>query len=58
MSSAISEGKGSITFKFVLERDINDAANDVREKVSAAMATSRRSCSRRSSRRSIPIRIR
>jgi HAE1 family hydrophobic/amphiphilic exporter-1 len=34
----ISEGKAQITVKFVLERDINDAANDVREKVSAAMA--------------------
>jgi len=37
-SMQISEGKGNITIKFVLERDINDAANDVREKVSAAMA--------------------
>src|ERR1019366_3703826 len=27
----IVEGHGSITIKFVLERDINDAANDVRE---------------------------
>src|SRR2546430_6257020 len=33
----ISEGKAQITVKFVLERDINDAANDVREKVSSAM---------------------
>jgi hydrophobic/amphiphilic exporter-1 (mainly G- bacteria), HAE1 family len=37
-SMQISEGKGNITIKFVLERDINDAANDVREKVSSAMA--------------------
>jgi HAE1 family hydrophobic/amphiphilic exporter-1 len=36
-SQRISEGKAQITVKFVLERDINDAANDVREKVSAAM---------------------
>ena len=36
-SMQISEGTGNITIKFVLERDINDAANDVREKVSAAM---------------------
>ena len=33
----ISEGKASLTVKFVLERDINDAANDVREKVAAAI---------------------
>src|SRR5206468_2677762 len=33
----ISEGKGQITVKFVLERDINDAANDVREKVAGAL---------------------
>ncbi|HWW84562.1 MAG TPA: efflux RND transporter permease subunit [Vicinamibacterales bacterium] len=33
----ISEGKAQISIKFVLERDINDAANDVREKVSSAM---------------------
>jgi HAE1 family hydrophobic/amphiphilic exporter-1 len=36
-SQRISEGKAQITIKFVLERDINDAANDVREKVSSAM---------------------
>src|SRR5690349_3926405 len=36
-SMRISEGHAQITVKFVLERDINDAANDVREKVSAAM---------------------
>src|SRR5438105_4119430 len=36
-SMRISEGKAQITVKFVLERDINDAANDVREKVSSAM---------------------
>jgi HAE1 family hydrophobic/amphiphilic exporter-1 len=36
-SMRIAEGKAQITIKFVLERDINDAANDVREKVSAAI---------------------
>src|SRR3984893_11521073 len=36
-SMRISEGKAMITVKFVLERDINDAANDVREKVSSAL---------------------
>ena len=36
-SMRIAEGKAQITIKFVLERDINDAANDVREKVSSAM---------------------
>src|SRR6478736_5361211 len=33
----ITEGHANITVKFVLERDINDAANDVREKVSSAL---------------------
>src|ERR1035437_9511806 len=36
-SGGIVEGDGTVTVKFVLERDINDAANDVREKVSSAM---------------------
>src|SRR5215472_14841035 len=36
-SMRIAEGRAQVTVKFVLERDINDAANDVREKVSAAM---------------------
>ena len=36
-SMRINEGKAQITVKFVLERDINDAANDVREKVAGAM---------------------
>ena len=36
-SGGIVEGHGTVTVKFVLERDINDAANDVREKVSSAM---------------------
>ena len=33
----ISEGRAQITVRFVLERDINDAANDVREKVAGAI---------------------
>jgi HAE1 family hydrophobic/amphiphilic exporter-1 len=33
----ISEGRAVIDVKFVLERDINDAANDVREKVAVGM---------------------
>src|SRR5437762_7758629 len=37
ISSRISEGKGSITVRFVLERDLNDAVNDVREKVAGAI---------------------
>ena len=36
-SMRIQEGKAQISVKFVLERDINDAANDVREKVAGAM---------------------
>jgi HAE1 family hydrophobic/amphiphilic exporter-1 len=32
-----SEGRGQITVRFVLERDINDASNDVREKVASAI---------------------
>jgi HAE1 family hydrophobic/amphiphilic exporter-1 len=37
LSSRINEGQAQITVKFVLERDINDASNDVREKVAGAM---------------------
>jgi HAE1 family hydrophobic/amphiphilic exporter-1 len=37
ISARVSEGRGNITVRFVLERDINDAANDVREKVSSAL---------------------
>jgi HAE1 family hydrophobic/amphiphilic exporter-1 len=37
LAQRISEGRAQITIRFVLERDINDAANDVREKVSGAM---------------------
>jgi len=36
-SMRISEGKAQITVRFVLERDINDAANDVREKIGGAL---------------------
>jgi len=36
-ANRIIEGKASITIKFVLERDINDAVNDVREKVASAI---------------------
>jgi hydrophobic/amphiphilic exporter-1 (mainly G- bacteria), HAE1 family len=36
-SMRISEGTAQITVQFVLERDINDAANDVREKVAGAL---------------------
>jgi len=36
-SNQINEGSANISVKFVLERDINDAANDVREKVAAGM---------------------
>jgi HAE1 family hydrophobic/amphiphilic exporter-1 len=37
LSARINEGSGSITVRFVLERDLNDAANDVREKVAGAL---------------------
>src|SRR6187549_3025815 len=37
MQSVIREGNGRITLRFVLERDINDAAQDVREKVAQAL---------------------
>ena len=37
LAQRISEGRAQVTVRFVLERDINDAANDVREKVSGAM---------------------
>ena len=37
MNSTIRTGDARITLKFVLERDINDAAQDVREKVAAAI---------------------
>jgi HAE1 family hydrophobic/amphiphilic exporter-1 len=37
LSARILEGSGQITVRFVLERDLNDAANDVREKVAGAI---------------------
>jgi HAE1 family hydrophobic/amphiphilic exporter-1 len=37
IQARISEGKAQIIVRFVLERDINDAANDVREKVASAI---------------------
>lgn len=37
MQSMIFEGTANINVKFILERDINQAADDIREKVSGAM---------------------
>src|SRR6478672_8471736 len=37
IQARISEGKANITVRFVLERDLNDAVNDVREKVAGAI---------------------
>ncbi len=37
ISARIAEGRGNITVRFVLERDLNDAVNDVREKVAGAI---------------------
>ena len=37
IQARIAEGRGQITVRFVLEREINDAANDVREKVAGAV---------------------
>ena len=37
ISARIAEGRGQITVRFVLERDLNDAANDVREKVASSI---------------------
>src|ERR687883_976312 len=37
ISARINEGRGNITVRFVLERDLNDAVNDVREKVAGAI---------------------
>ena len=36
IKARIAEGRGQITVRFVLERDLNDASNDVREKVAGA----------------------
>jgi HAE1 family hydrophobic/amphiphilic exporter-1 len=37
IQARIAEGRGQVTVRFVLEREINDAANDVREKVAGAI---------------------
>ena len=37
MSARISEGSANITVRFVLDRDLNEAVNDVREKVAGAV---------------------
>jgi HAE1 family hydrophobic/amphiphilic exporter-1 len=37
IQARMTEGRARITVRFVLERDINDAANDVREKVAGAI---------------------
>jgi HAE1 family hydrophobic/amphiphilic exporter-1 len=37
ISARISEGRANITVRFVLERDLNEAVNDVREKVAGAI---------------------
>src|SRR5215471_3039853 len=37
ISARLVEGTGNITVRFVLERDLNDAVNDVREKVAGAI---------------------
>ena len=37
IQARIAEGRAQITVRFVLERDLNDAANDVREKVAGAI---------------------
>src|SRR5881394_1202283 len=39
IQARISEGTAWVTVRFVLERDLNDAANDVREKVASAIET-------------------
>ena len=37
IQARLSEGRANITVRFVLERDLNEAVNDVREKVAAAI---------------------
>ncbi len=39
IQARISEGQARMTVRFVLERDLNEAANDVREKVAGAIRT-------------------
>lgn len=49
------EGSATITVQFVLERDIEDAAQDVRERSRARCANCRRTSSRPSFKKPIPI---
>ena len=59
MQSRINEGTATITVEFVLERDINDAGNDVRENVAGAMKLlPPRGAAARSFNESIPMPIR
>ena len=45
ISARVTEGTATVTVRFVLERDINDASNDVREKVARRDASAcRRRC--------------
>jgi HAE1 family hydrophobic/amphiphilic exporter-1 len=37
IQARIAEGRATLTVRFVLERDLNDASNDVREKVAGAI---------------------
>ena len=37
IQARIAEGRAVLTVRFVLERDLNDASNDVREKVAGAI---------------------
>src|SRR6186997_3346342 len=37
VQSRIAEGRATLTVRFVLERDLDDASNDVREKVASAI---------------------
>ena len=37
MSARMTEGRAQITVRFVLERDLSEAVNDVREKVASAI---------------------
>src|SRR5258708_8744760 len=39
ISARIAEGKGNITVRFVLERDLNHAVNHTRDKVPTAIST-------------------
>jgi multidrug efflux pump subunit AcrB len=58
IQARIAEGSARLIVRFVLERDLNEAVNDVREKWPAPFAPFRRRCFRPSSRRSIPTPIR